>query len=699
MSTVVLIAGYTPGQESLGRVIAKLQAEGAHVVLAGMTDVEATHADLGADSLRSLRRQVENDPEFYRTCRTVSAPVETWMHVERDAELMALCREADVVVALDTAAVYSAWRISRLNRRADVRHGAMPGYEAFLARKAAPEGVRAVRDGADRPTGRARVRATVARGARATAESSAVLRAPVRPVWTQLLTTRRLPPGRRAALAAPAVTSLYAAGESTQARALVDAVSATLPVRHRANLLGTVAERLIERGITPPMLGDAVAAELDYADKLHRAGQAEEAAASVLQAVRLGFHRAVHLDTTTSPLAEDPREFTAPLRSSAAVAAVSRPRGRQLPDAPPPSGRPARIIVATHGNTNFVGQLSDHLVEHPDAEIRTLDLAGVGKAATLARDPRRMLAALLADEGPAFTLAEKSLREHLEWADVLFIDWVTPLVRLLTMVDPGTTRIVVRLHSYEAFTPWPHLLDLSRIDDFVFVSDHLKDLTVAQVPALEAPDGPRLHVVPNAMDLKRFVRPKADDARFTVGLIGYQVVAKDPRWALAVLRELRAHDPRYRLRLVGHPFDRRLSAAADAYGEAFERELEALRADGAIEDHGFTTDLPEAVVGIGSILCSSVREGSPVALIEAAASGAVPVVRDWPFFAATAHGPSTLYPTEWVVETPAEAAARILAATKDLPTWRATSEAVSADVVARWDIAATGDAYEALLLG
>ncbi len=698
MSTVVLLAGYTPGRESLGRVIAKLQAEGAQVVLAGMTDVEATHADLGADSVRSLRRHVESDPEFFRTCRTVSAPVETWMHVERDDELIARCREADVVVALDTAAVYSAWRISRLNTSADVRHGAMPGYEALLARKAAPDAGRQGRDDTGRP-GRARARAAVARRARATAASSAVLSRPVRPVWTRFVASRRLSPGRRAALAAPAVTSLYASGETEQARALADAVLATLPVRHRANLLGTVAERLIDRGITPPMLRDAVAAELDYADKLHRAGDAEGAAASVLQAVRLGFHRAVHLDTTTSPLAENPREFTAPLRSSAAVAAVSRRRGRQLPAAPPPAGRPARIIVATHGNTNFVGQLSDHLVEHPDAEIRELDLATVGKAATLPRDPRRMLAALLADEGPAFALAEKSLREHLDWADVVFIDWVTPLVRLLTMVDPGTTRIVVRLHSYEAFTPWPHLLDLSRIDDFIFVSDHLKDLTIAQVPALEAPGGPRVHVVPNAMDLKRFVRPKADDARFTVGLIGYQVVAKDPRWALAVLRELRAHDPRYRLRLVGHPFDRRLSAAADAYGEAFERELEALRAEGAIEDYGFTTDLPEAAVGIGSILCSSVREGSPVALIEAAASGAVPVVRDWPFFAATEHGPRTLYPSEWVVETPAEAAARILAATKDLPSWRATSAAVSAEVVARWDIAATGDAYEALLLG
>ena len=41
------------------------------------------------------------------------------------------------------------------------------------------------------------------------------------------------------------------------------------------------------------------------------------------------------------------------------------------------------------------------------------------------------------------------------------------------------------MHSYEAFTLWPHLMDFSRVDDLVFVSDHLRDLAVAAIPGLQ----------------------------------------------------------------------------------------------------------------------------------------------------------------------------------------------------------------------
>ena len=93
----------------------------------------------------------------------------------------------------------------------------------------------------------------------------------------------------------------------------------------------------------------------------------------------------------------------------------------------------------------------------------------------------------------------------------MFVEWCTALAALLTQVDPGDT-IVVRMHSYEAFTLWPHLMDFSRVDDMVFVSDHLRDLAVAAVPGLQEPDAPRMHVIANAMELQRFVRPKHEEA-------------------------------------------------------------------------------------------------------------------------------------------------------------------------------------------
>lgn len=47
---------------------------------------------------------------------------------------------------------------------------------------------------------------------------------------------------------------------------------------------------------------------------------------------------------------------------------------------------------------------------------------------------------------------------------------------LLIAVDPGDTRVVMRLHSAETFSPWPFLVDFTRVDDLVFVGTHLRDL-------------------------------------------------------------------------------------------------------------------------------------------------------------------------------------------------------------------------------
>ena len=96
----------------------------------------------------------------------------------------------------------------------------------------------------------------------------------------------------------------------------------------------------------------------------------------------------------------------------------------------------------------------------------------------------------------------------------------------------------MRLHSFEAFTVWPHVVDPSRVDDVVFVAEHLRDLTLPRCPA-SGPDARPRHVLTNAMDLRRFAGEKPPEARFNLALVGISAIAKDPRWAIEVLRQLR----------------------------------------------------------------------------------------------------------------------------------------------------------------
>jgi glycosyltransferase involved in cell wall biosynthesis len=466
----------------------------------------------------------------------------------------------------------------------------------------------------------------------------------------------------------------------------------------RAGLLGEAAELELSRGREPRGLVAAYAAELEVADDCYRAGKVKQTAGSLTKVLNLAFHRIPQFDRLTSPLALDPGGFTAPLRRSAAARAVTAPRGRTSQAAPPAGGRPLRLLIVTHTNANFLPLIRAHYEDHPDVELRFLDLATDESLAPLAQGPQRMLEAVLGGQAHYRRMVEAALRPHLDWADIVFVEWCTISATLLTLVDPGDTRIVLRLHSFEAFTHWPHRVDFSRVDDVVFVSDHVRELTTEVVPRLSATGGPTLHVVGNAMDLAPFQRPKEAGARHTLGLIGIAQIAKDPRWGFEVLRLLRAHDDRYRLLLVGGGLDPSLSSAVRDYHDRLERDLAELEPSGAVRRLGQLDDIPAALAEVGVILSTSVREGAPCGLVEGAASGAVPVVRDWPFFAGRRCGARTLFPAEWVVGSPQEAAARILAVTADEETWCKTGQAAAEHALATWDWTVIQHDFDRLLL-
>jgi glycosyltransferase involved in cell wall biosynthesis len=358
-----------------------------------------------------------------------------------------------------------------------------------------------------------------------------------------------------------------------------------------------------------------------------------------------------------------------------------------------------RLLLATHGNANFLTELRDHWRRHSDVEVQLLDLAvdPEGAALTAPGYVERVAAAALGGAGPWPDRVERFWRGHLDRADAVFVDWCAAAAALVTLVDPGRTRVIVRAHSYELLGLWPHLVGFGRVDDVVFVSDPVRALAAATVPALRGPHPPRTWVVPNVMNLHRFAAPKPDAARFTVAVVGVGAVAKDPLWAVEVLRRLRAHDERYRLLLVGRGLDPATSPAARRYRARLRAALGPLEAAGVVRRTGHTRDVPRLLTGVGVVLSSSVRESFHCALVEGAASGAVPVVRDWPFLARYAGGARALFPPDWVVATPAEAVERILAATATPRSWRTAGAAAAAHALSTWDWSVTVPAFDELL--
>ncbi|WP_239311556.1 glycosyltransferase family 1 protein [Plantactinospora mayteni] len=499
-----------------------------------------------------------------------------------------------------------------------------------------------------------------------------------------MLSTPGIPERARVRLADQVHASLLRAGRPDQAvRASRSALRRIGNRRLRADLLMRQVGAELEAG-TPPTLPAAVSAELAFADSLLAKGNVRAAANSVQTVHRQLFHRRLQFDRMSSPLADDAAGFLAQWHASATVKALSAPRGRSGVAGPAPSGRPLRLLIATYGNHGFLNLIRRHFEQLPDVEVRFLDPGEDGIHVPLLNNSRAMIEHILSGRSTFGDRVEEWLGPQVEWADVVFVDWCAALAVLFTMVDPGSTRVVVRLHSFEAFAHWPHLVDFSRVDDVIFVSDHLRDLSVAAIPALTSA-GSRLHAISNAMDLSSYRRAKHPDARFTLAVVGIKAVAKDPGWAVQVLRHLRAYDDRYRLALYGHDLNADASPDARRFWDELLAEIADLEAAGAVVRMGQTDDMPEAFREVGVIVSSSVRESFHCALVEGAASGAVPVVRDWPFFAGWAASARSLFPADWVVDSPAEAAERIRSLTATEEVWREAGEAAATHAVATWD--------------
>ena len=400
-------------------------------------------------------------------------------------------------------------------------------------------------------------------------------------MWTAAVSAPGLPDAARFELADRVHSSLIDAGFPALAAQVSHNVLRRIKRgRLRSDLLLRHANAQIRFG-TPPGLTAAAAAELAFADKSLAKGDIPGSVASVQAVQRLLFDRRLHFDRLTSPLAEDAGRFLAAWHDSTAVRALSAPRGRSGAAAPPPPGRPVRLLLATYGNHGFIELIRQHFDQMPGVEVRFFDPTGDAPGIALMTNQRSMMEHILSGQSAYGDKVAAWLQPQVEWADVVFVDWCAALAVLFSMFDPSSTRIVVRLHSFEAFTAWPHLVDFSRVDDVIFVSGHLRDLVTAAVPGLTS-GGPRLHVIANAMDLQRFAREKDPDARFTLAVVGVKAVAKDPRWAVEALRHLRTQDDRYRLILFGDDPNAAASEDAGRYVDLLHRDSADLEPSGTV---------------------------------------------------------------------------------------------------------------------
>lgn len=483
--------------------------------------------------------------------------------------------------------------------------------------------------------------------------------------------------------------SLLRTGDHDAAVPLVPLLDVSVedPVRAARRRAVVAHLRTSAAGREDPDLRAAAAAALVAADELVEAEDVVGAGRLTTLALGLLFHVELHAAGSASPLVEDPDEFLADWRRSSVGGLLARPVARRAP------AGGARGVVAVPGSyPRFATPVVAALLEHADVEV--VDLASAGQLRGLGVRGElvewRLRLALGEDPMPPW-----GSTEPLDRAAALFVDWADRGALVALTGVPDGVRTTLRIHSMDALSPWVHLLDWTEVDNLVLVSEHLKDLVVRLLGDRLA--GTTVHVVPNVVDSTRITTVKEGGHRRRLLMIGWAQRVKDPGWALEVLGRLRQEDPTWRLLLVGPDFAPGTVRSSVEHAASFRRRLAEQDVCGAVEFAGESERLAPHLARSGFVLSASHRESFGLGLVEGAASGAVPVVRDWPMFAPL-RGARRLFPDEWVVGSVEEAVARIRTH-QDEPAWSQESARTRAVVAERFITGSPDQVLTRIVLG
>ncbi len=417
--------------------------------------------------------------------------------------------------------------------------------------------------------------------------------------------------------------------------------------------------RLHDEQVAPERLHGLLEEVFASADSALEAGFLRDCAGRTSIGLDLMFHPRLHTDVASTPLVETPDTFTAPFYQSRVGQLLISPATKPLrAEARPTRSELLKVTFLPGSYPWHAARVLEALEGDPRAALSvvrlrqtTLQSMSIGEFFV-----SYLLARALPDapEGPS--PAGPDQLDLLKQADVVVADWGDKGAVWASRELPESVRMVVRVHSADVLSAGVHLVDWTRVEAVIFVSQHLRQVFTALLGARAT--HLRLHVIPNILAA---LEPgtgasdssATDDGR-TIAMVGWGRKVKDPIMALDILAALREREQGWRLRLIGADFEPTSSQLHNDYYDAFRRRAAEPDLVGAIDFVGHTDDVPGALAGCSFILSTSLRESFHIGAMEGIVAGAVPIIREWPAFARY-HGASGLFPAPAVFETVGQA--------------------------------------------
>jgi len=402
---------------------------------------------------------------------------------------------------------------------------------------------------------------------------------------------------------------------------------------------------------------------LAAAELAHSFGNKDASRCHLLASMNVTLHRSRHSQRHTSTLVDETKSLIGGLihnTTRCELTDSSRPRpGERLRARGGQEDRPS-VVVLPGPFGQFHTDVVNALAPETKVDVSKLcSRAGLRRRRPIPLD-LKLLAALREGRVDLGTgtldgaeIAQGSLRRlvrtlmllkiELSHHDVAFSDWGEAQTFWASHICPSGTRLVVRWHGLDLFDEWLHLIDWRGVDEVFVTTGALKSFFEDLTHGLGAPD-PTL-IGPYLPRLKAFKQPKLAEARHTLGMVGWGRMVKDPSFAIDLLEA----DPRRKLVLIGPYFPETVDPSVQGYvDEVMNRISNPALAD-RITVVGPTDDVAGHLRHVGVILSCSFREGWHLGFIEGVASGAVPVLRDWPMLAKR-QGAASVFPRSWIVK-------------------------------------------------
>lgn len=239
---------------------------------------------------------------------------------------------------------------------------------------------------------------------------------------------------------------------------------------------------------------------------------------------------------------------------------------------------------------------------------------------------------------------EEKSKKLLSQADVVFCEWGLGNIVWYSNNIRNGQKLIVRIHAQELKTRHLDACNHNNIHRYIFVSPYFYELMISEF-SLERK---KCQMFFNMVDTRSLRRAKKYGSEFNIGMIGYVPYSKRIDKALDIFESLYEKDTRYKLYLKGNrPEDfpwmhsKGKSEEMNFYKEQFERINNSVWGANVFFD-GFGP-IDEWLEKIGYVVSVSDNESFHLAVAEGMASGAVPVILEWP-------GARFIYPERCIFE-------------------------------------------------